>query len=79
VTASQRHPKGQLVSVHKPHGTQDFFQRLVDYGLTQTSLDRCSMAPVAALIRWVRTDIEAALLRTTAEKRTRNTTRLNLT
>jgi len=68
VTASQRHPKEHMTSVQQPHGTQDFFQRLVDYGLTQTSLDRCSMAPVTALMRWVRTDIEAALLRETHPK-----------
>jgi len=49
-----------MVSIQQPHRTQDFLHRFVDYGLTQTSLDRRSMPPVTALMRWVRTDIEVA-------------------
>jgi hypothetical protein len=50
-----------MAPVQLPHRTQNFRQRLVDYGLIQTSLYRSSTRPVMALRRWVRTDIEAAL------------------
>jgi hypothetical protein len=79
VTASQRHPTGHIVSIQLSHGTQDFLLRLVDYGLTQTSLDRRSMASVTALMRWARTDIEAALSPDTSREMRLNTKRLDLT
>jgi len=52
-----RHPNGQATAAV---ADKEFFSARVDYEITHTSLDRDSM-PLGALMRWVRTDIQAAL------------------
>jgi len=59
------------------HRSPDF-QHFVDYGIANTSLDRRSIAPVTALMRRVRMDVEAAMSWATAGKYARNIGMLDL-
>ena len=59
-TSSRRHPNGHMGPFSLLHRSPDF-QHFVDYGIARTSLERRSMPPVTALMRWVRMDVKAAL------------------